>query len=150
MKTQNIIFGTLALAVVGGGAYFYFKNKSKKPFSEQLADSLTSTAGVSAISSTSTTTTDKVLDSAPVTVAQAQANQQETSNQIQAQAMASQITSLKSQFPSLKEVGGACYFSLNNIEQFTKCNVVKTQISDIETKMKNLGYKNDNGLAVKI
>jgi len=45
MNSKNIIIGTLALAVVGGGAYFYFKNKKKGSLSDTLANSLTNTGG---------------------------------------------------------------------------------------------------------
>jgi hypothetical protein len=45
MNAKNIIIGTLALTVVGGGAYFYFKNKKKIPLSDTLANSLTNTGG---------------------------------------------------------------------------------------------------------
>jgi len=41
MKTKNLIFGALALAIVGGSAYFYFKDKNKLPFSTKLTNALT-------------------------------------------------------------------------------------------------------------
>jgi hypothetical protein len=78
MNTKNIIFGTLALAIVGGGAYFYFKNKKKGSLADTLASSITNTGsgtGSGSGSGTGTgtgantgtgTTPDKVLDTAPV------------------------------------------------------------------------------------
>jgi hypothetical protein len=45
MNSKNIIFGTLALAIIGGGVYFYFKNKKKGSLADTLASSLTNTGG---------------------------------------------------------------------------------------------------------
>jgi hypothetical protein len=150
MEAKNIIIGGLALAVVGGGAYFYFKNKSKKPFTQQLSDSLSTTAGVPATSSTSTSgsstsasTPDKVLDTAPVTNAQAQANQQDTAKQVQAQGLANQVISL---METKKPTGG---FPIDT--QAMSFNMgVDAKILEIKNKMKDLGYNYDNGIAVKI
>ena len=150
MEAKNIIIGGLALAVVGGGAYFYFKNKSKKPFTQQLSDSLSTTAGVPATSSTSTSgnsttanTPDKVLDTAPVTNAQAQANQQDTAKQVQAQGLANQVISL---IGTKKPTGG---FPIDT--QAMSFNMgVDAKILEIKNKMKDLGYNYDNGIAVKI
>ena len=157
MEAKNIIIGGLALAVVGGGAYFYFKNKSKKPLIQQLTDSLSTTAGVPASTGSSSTgtstssTPDKVLDNAPVTNAQLQATQQENSKQIQAQGLANQISSLKSQFATLQTASPYCNPPMaGDYTQYNKCNNVKTQIIDLQNKMKDLGYKEDNGLAVKL
>jgi len=155
MEAKNIIIGGLALAVVGGGAYFYFKNKSKKPFTQQLSDSLSTTAGVPATSSTSTSgsstsssstnasTHDNVLDTAPVTNAQAQANQQDTAKQVQAQGLANQVISLMG---TKKPTGG---FPIDT--QAMSFNMgVDAKILEIKNKMKDLGYNYDNGIAVKI
>jgi hypothetical protein len=167
MEAKNIIIGGLALAVVGGGAYFYFKNKSKKPLSQQLADSLSTTAGVPATSdsSTSASTPDKVLDNAPITKADAE-------KQIQAQGLANQIVSLKNEYDTLQDrpnrpMGcsfdtkkiGVQNFSANNsslgIYQATQqviegCNSNFSQIQKIQKQLSDLGYKEDKGLAVKI
>jgi hypothetical protein len=154
MKAKNIIFGSLALAVVGGGAYFYFKNKKKVPFSDTLGSALTNTSNSTNSGSSNTgssntgsgttsTTPDKVLDTSPVTNAQAEANQQETAKQIQAQGLANQIVSL---LATKKSTGG--YPIDNSAISFNM--VVDTKVLDIRNKMKDLGYKDDNGVAVKI
>lgn len=167
MEAKNIIFGTLALAVVGGGAYFYFKNKKKPSLADQLGTALSSSASTSSSSTTGghkpagakdgskSSGKDGVLDNAPVTNAQAQANQQETAKQIQAQGLATQISSLKSQFASLQTSVPTCHYpsfgsDSSAFSDYNKCNGVRTQILDIQSRMKDLGYKEDNGLAVKI
>lgn len=143
MEAKNIIYGTLALAVVGGGAYLFLKNKKSKDSSklaelEKLGQGLT-TGGTTA---GSTTTPDKVLASAPVTVAQAQATQQETSNQIQAQALASQIFTLLG-----TKVKTFDAFKSNDILKDLRIDV---RAQDLKNKMKTLGYDYQDGLAVKI
>jgi LPXTG-motif cell wall-anchored protein len=152
MKAKNIIFGTLALAIVGAGAYFYFKKKKKTPFSKELTDSLTTTAGVPSTSNTSSTNTsttntnastpDKVLDNAPVTQAQLQTSQEEILKLAQAQSIASQIFTLRS---SLKH-GFTTDISQQNSFNFD----IQTKITPLMNQIKILGYKEVNGLAVKL
>lgn len=142
MEAKNIIYGTLALAVVGGGAYLFLKNKKSKDVSkltelEKLGQGLT-TGGTTAGSST---TPDKVLASAPVTVAQAQASQQETSNQIQAQALASEISTL------LNTKVNTSFQNMNILQKNLRIDV---KAQELKNKMKTLGYDYQDGLAVKI
>ena len=152
MNTKNIIFGTLALAVVGGGAYFYFKNKKKGSLADTLASSLSNTGTGSSSTNTGTgtgstatsSTPDKVLDNAPITNAQAQSNQQETEKQIKAQALAGQIFSLKSSI--LKEPIGGGLFSYESNHNGS----INLKILTIRQKLKELGYKEEEGIAVKL
>jgi gas vesicle protein len=147
MNTKNIIFGSLALVILGGGAYLFLKNKKSKDTLKledlkKLGDSVTQTGSA-------TTTPDKVLDSAPVTNTQAQ----ETSKQIQAQALATQIWTLKSEFASLQGARPYCkpsILGMGSASEYEKCSKNYTRIIDIQNRIKDLGYKEDNGLAVKI
>ena len=105
-------------------------------------------------SSSTNSTPDKVLDNAPVTNAQAQSNQKETVKQIQAQGLATQIVTLKSQFGSLQKPIPTCNAPQigqgGSMIEYAKCNKTKTQILDIQNRIKELGYKEDNGIAVKL
>lgn len=149
MESKNIIYGTLALAVVGGGAYFFLKNKKSKDTSK-LTELEKLTGGT--LTSGNTTTPDKVLASAPVTNAQAQANQQELVNLTQASSLINQIISLrktKKSIPPFKFgnmntwASDSASISAFNIE-------VDNQIANLNEQIKLLGYKENNGLAVKI
>lgn len=153
METKNIIYGTLALAVVGGGAYFFLKNKKSKDSSklaelERLSQGLTTgvaTAG-------STTTPDKVLGSAPITNAQAQANQQELVNLTQATSLINQILTLRKTKKSTPP------FNFGNMSNWASESAsisafnigVDNQIANLKAQMKLLGYDEKDGLAVKI
>jgi|688.fasta_scaffold24628_13 hypothetical protein len=151
MNTKNIIFGSLALVILGGGAYFFLKNKKKKDTLKledlkKLGDSVTQTG--------SATTPDKVLDSAPVTntQAQAQANQQELINLTQATSLINQILTLrktKKTIPPFNFGNMNTWASeSNSISVFNQG--VENQIANLKEQMKLLGYKEENGLAVKI
>lgn len=148
METKNIIIGSLALAVIGGGAYWFVKNKRLKD-SIKLAELQQATKLASEVKTGGATTPDKVLDSAPVNN---QTSQAETTKQIQAQALATQIWTLKSEFASLQSSIPTCPMPFFNESrtQFEKCSANKTRILDIQKRMKDLGYREDNGLAVKI
>jgi hypothetical protein len=143
MGAKNIIYGSLALAVIGGGAYLFLRNKKAKDtlkLAELQQGSILGT-GTGTSTEGTTSTPDKVLDSAPITNAQAQANQQETSNQIQAQGLASQI--------ALKRAMKKSGFNLTTIERRTN-TFLDIDIMGLENKIKDLGYKESNGVAVKL
>ena len=148
METKNIIIGGLALAVIGGGAYLFVKNKRLKD-SIKLAELQQATKIASEVKTGGATTPDKVLDTAPVNN---QTSQAETTKQIQAQALASQIWTLKSEFASLQSPVPTCSFStfMSNNSVGEKCSRNKTQIIGIQRRIKDLGYREDNGLAVKL
>lgn len=148
MKTKNIIIGSLALTLIGGGAYWFFKNKRLKD-SIKLAELQQATKLASEVKTGGATTPDKVLDSAPVTNAQAQA---ETAKQIQAQALASQIWTLKSPFPSLQTIMPTCKMPSfgESRSEYEKCSTNYAEIIGIQRRIKDLGYREDNGLAVKL
>lgn len=143
MEAKNIIFGSLALAVIGGGAYLFLKSKKSKDVLKlaelQKATGLSTETPTETPTGGTTSTPDKVLDSAPVTNAQAQA--QETSNQIQAQGLASQIAVKR----SMKKSG----FNLTTIEKRTN-TFLDIDIMGLSGKIKDLGYKEVNGVAVKL
>lgn len=151
METKNIIYGTLALAVVGGGAYWFLKNKRLKD-SLKLADLQQSTKIASEVATGSTLTPDKVLDSAPVTNAQAQANQKELVNLTQASSLINQIISLRKTKKSIPP------FNFGNMNTWASDSAsisafnteVDNQIANLNEQIKLLGYKENNGLAVKI
>lgn len=148
MESKNIIYGALALAVVGGGAYFFLKNKKAKD-NLKLSELEKLTGGTSTTGSTSSPVTNASigLPNAPVTNAQLQANQQELINLTQA-------TSLINQIVSLRKTKKTPIFSLNNMSSFASdqaFNVgVDNQIANINAQLKLLGYREENGLAVKI
>lgn len=160
MNTKNIIFGSLALVILGGGAYFFLKNKKSKDALKledlkKLGDSVTQTGGTSTGSSTTTSSTpDKVLDNAPVTntQTQAQANQQELINLTQATSLINQILTLR------KTKKNMPIFSFGNMSTYNSDSAsvlafnvgVDNQIANLNAQLKLLGYKEDNGLAVKI
>ena len=149
MNTKNIIFGSLALAVIGGGAYLFIKNKRVKD-SLKLAELQQATKLASEVKTGGATTPDKVLDSAPVNN---QTSQAETTKQIQAQALASQIWTLKSQFSTLQGLIPTCkmpMFGQGSASEYQKCSTNYTQIIGIQRRIKDLGYREDNGLAVKL
>lgn len=149
METKNIIIGGLVLAVIGGGAYLFVKNKRLKD-SIKLAELQQATKIASEVKTGGATTPDKVLDSAPVNN---QTSQAETSKQIQAQALASQIWTLKSPFPSLQGLKPFCtpvILGMGSASEYQKCSTNYTQIIDIQKRIKDLGYREDNGLAVKL
>jgi hypothetical protein len=148
MELKNIIYGALALAVVGGGAYFFLKNKKAKD-NLKLSELEKLTGGTTTTGSTSSPVTNASigLPNAPVTNAQLQANQQELINLTQA-------TSLINQIVSLRKTKKTPIFSLNNMSSFASdqaFNVgVDNQIANINAQLKLLGYREENGLAVKI
>lgn len=150
METKNIIYGTLALAVVGGGAYLYLKNKKAKDTSK-LAD-LQNAIATTGTTTGSVSTPDKVLDSAPVTNAQAQANQKELINLTQASSLINQIISLRKTKKSIPP------FNFGNMNTWASDSAsisafnteVDNQIANLNEQIKLLGYKENNGLAVKI
>jgi len=150
METKNIIYGTLGLAVLGGGAYLYLKNKKAKDTSK-LAD-LQNAIATTGTTTGSVSTPDKVLDSAPITVAQAQANQQELLNLTQATSLINQILTLRKTKKNIPP------FNFGNMNSWASeqssvlaFNVgVDNQIANLNAQLKLLGYKEDNGLAVKI
>lgn len=151
MEAKNIIYGTLALAVVGGGAYWFLKNKRLKD-SLKLADLQQSTKIANEIKTGSATTPDKVLGSAPVTNAQAQANQQELVNLTQATSLINQILTLRK---TKKNIPPFNFGNMNNwasesasISAFN--TGVDNQIANLKAQMKLLGYDEKDGLAVKI
>lgn len=148
METKNIIIGSLALAVIGGGAYLFIKNKRVKD-SLKLAELQQATKLASEVKTGGATTPDKVLDTAPVNN---QTSQAETTKQIQAQALASQIWTLKSEFSSLQSSIPTCKmpFFGESRSQFEKCSANQTRIIGIQKRIKDLGYREDNGLAVKL
>ena len=152
METKNIIIGSLALAVIGGGAYLFIKNKRVKDASK-LAELQQATKLASEVKTGGAKTPDKVLDTAPVTDSQSQANQQENLKQLQAQALASQIWTLKTQFSTLQGFIPNCtmpMFGQGSWSEYEKCSRNKTQIIGIQRRIKDLGYREDNGLAVKL
>lgn len=145
MEAKNIIFGSLALAVIGGGAYLFLKNKKAKDTLKLagLQQGIILGTGTSTGTSTGSTSSapDQVLDSAPVTNAQAQVQAQETSNQIQAQGLATQIAVKR----SMKKSG----FNLTTIEKRTN-SFISIDILRLSNQIKDLGYKEVNGVAVKL
>jgi hypothetical protein len=151
METKNIIIGSLALAVIGGGAYLFIKNKRVKDASK-LAELQQATKLASEVKTGGTTTPDKVLASAPVTNAQAQANQQELINLTQASSLINQIISLRNTKKSMP------VFNFGNMSDFASLNSsvtlfnigVENKIANIKAQMKLLGYEEKNGLAVKL
>lgn len=172
MEVKNIIYGTLALAVVGGGAYFFLKNKKSKDASK-LADlqnaisTIGTTTGTTTGSTTgSTTTPDKVLGSAPVvpqvpTIPQTTADPKKIADAI---ILASEIADLKnkktsytimtlSQFSSTKEGGNGFWSNSKSMLELLK----KQAITDLDNKIKELtnkivalGYIEVNGSIVKV
>lgn len=146
METKNIIIGSLALAVIGGGAYLFIKNKRVKD-SLKLAELQQATKLASEVKTGGATTPDKVLDTAPVTNAQAQANQQELLNLTQA-------TSLINQILTLRKTKRNPVFNFQNMSVWTSdqaYNVgVDNQIANLKAQIKLLGYDEKDGLAVKI
>jgi hypothetical protein len=157
MNAKNIIFGTLALAIVGGGAYFYFKNKKKGSLADTLASSLSNTG--SGTGTGTGTTPDKVLDNAPINTP---STQEETNKQIQAQGLATQITTLKSQFDTLQITPThpyeGCSFESKpttgadkgSMENYKNCDRNQRMISEKRKQITLLGYKENNGIAVKL
>lgn len=166
MEAKNIILVGLGFAVVGGGAYFYFNNK-KKPSAKELIDKLTSDT-----SSTNTTpaptptpSVDSVLATAPIVNPDAPVTNQQSAINVevlakfnQAQALATQISTLKMQFKYLQTSNGeGCNFDppligqdKGKIENWNTCMKTASQIRELRTQIKILGYKDINGLAVKL
>lgn len=143
MGAKNIIYGSLALAVIGGGAYLFLRNKKAKDTLKLAGLQQGSILGTGTLTggAISTLTPDQVLNSAPVTNAQVQANQQETSKQIQAQGLASQIAIKR----SMKKSG----FNLTPNERTTN-SFITIDILRLSNQIKDLGYKEVNGVAVKL
>jgi hypothetical protein len=158
MEAKNIIYGTLALAVVGGGAYWFLKNKkvsdAKKLALLQLQSATTTPTGSTTSGSSSVPVTNSSigLPTAPVTNAQAQANQQELLNLTQATSLINQIVSLRKTKKTMP-IFSFGNMSTNNSDTASVLafNVgVDNQIANLNAQLKLLGYKEDNGLAVKI
>jgi hypothetical protein len=166
MEAKNIILVGLGLAVVGGGAYFYFNNK-KKPSAKELVDKLTSDTSSTnqALAATPKPTVDSILATAPivnpdapVTNQQSAINTENLAKFNQAQALATQIATLKMQFKYLQTSNGeGCNFDppligqdKGKIENWNTCMKTASQIRELRTQIKMLGYKDINGLAVKL
>lgn len=146
MESKNIIFGSLALAVVGGGAYFFLKNKRLKDASK-LDELKKLGQGVNiGVATAGSSTTQAELD------AKAKANQQELVNLTQATSLINQIISLrntKKRSPSFADSN--MYTYAQDSASVSAFNTrVENQIANIKAQMKLLGYEEKNGLAVKI
>jgi LPXTG-motif cell wall-anchored protein len=157
METKNIIYGILALAVVGGGAYFFLKNKKSKDASklselEKLSQGLGT--GLTTTGSTSSPVTNASigLPNAPVTNAQLQANQQELVNLTQATSLINQIVSLRKTKKSIPpfRFGNVSTWASEQSSVLAFNTGVDNQIANLNAQLKLLGYREDNGLAVKI
>jgi hypothetical protein len=166
MEAKNIILVGLGLAVVGGGAYFYFNNK-KKPSAKELVDKLTSDTSSTnqAPAPTPTQSVDSVLATAPIVNPDAPVTNQQSAINVevlakfnQAQGLATQISTLKMQFKYLQTSNGeGCNFDppligqdKGKIENWNTCMKTASQIRELRTQIKMLGYKDINGLAVKL
>ena len=156
MESKNIIFGSLALAVVGGGAYFFLKNKRLKDASKLAElEKLGQGVNIGVATAGSSTTPDKVLGSAPISTP---STQEETNKQIQAQGLANQIAILKSEWNTLQEKYERCSFdskpntgaNKGSTENYKNCSNTQTMMLEKRKQITLLGYKEDNGLAVKI
>jgi hypothetical protein len=157
MESKNIIFGSLALVVVGGGAYFFLKNKRLKDASKLAElEKLGQGVNIGVATAGGSTTPDKVLASAPVTNAptqaeldaKAKANQQELVNLTQATSLINQIISLRK---TKKSIPFTTFFNSDEVKSSQEFNVgIDNQIANIKAQMKLLGYEEKNGLAVKI
>ena len=168
MEAKNIIYGTLALAVIGGGAYFFLKNKKSKDASK-LADlqNAISTIGTTTGSTTgSTTTPDKVLGSAPVvpqvpTIPQTTADPKKIADAI---ILASEIADLKNKktsytimslanFSKTKEGGNGFWSNSKSMLELLKKSAITdldNKIKDLTNKIVALGYIEVNGSIVKV
>jgi len=167
MNTKNIIFGSLGLVVVGGGAYLFVKNKRVKD-SLKLAELQQATKLASEVKTGGATTPDKVLDSAPVipqvpTIPQTTADPKKIADAI---IMASEIADLKNKklsftvmsfadFSKTKEGGNGFwnYPSSGYMLELLKkeaINKLDTQIKDLTSKIVALGYMEVNGSIVKL
>lgn len=170
-KTALIIVG--GLAVLGIGAYFYFKPKAKASTSDlpSGASSLTNTTSGSSTTSdsatspsstdsqTSTSNTpaknDTVLNTAPivnptapVTTAQSAQIAEDLAKYTQAQSLASQIVALRADLlPELSPFGTSWSVYNGNLVHNQE---IKGKINNILANMKGLGYKEVNGVATKL
>ena len=170
---KTAIIAISGLAVLGIGGYFYFKTKAKKTGNTSglpsIASSLanqtsgTSTTGTptnsapntNGQSATSSTPAhnDSVLNSAPIinsnaTVTNAQLAQatEDLAKYTQAQSLANQIVTLRTTYKPLPSM-----FDWGNYNQVNLQNgQITGEINAILAKMKNLVYKEVNGVATKL
>jgi len=152
MKAKNIILGGLGLAIVGAGTYFYFKNK-KKPSSKILNDTLSSisnstTTSAQPLADTILATAPVINANAPLTNEQSAINNENLIKFNQAQSLANQISNLRLGIKTANfQFGGDMQTYTNNM---TKNAEIQSQIQNIVEQMNTLGYKEVNGLAVKL
>jgi LPXTG-motif cell wall-anchored protein len=159
MKTTNVILVVGATVLVGGGAYLFLKNKNKKDAiklaelggatSGGITPSVTTTTAnltpaqvdviKNNIASGSTTTPSGIVLTTPEQVAQvvSLANQVNRANEI-----AREIRVL-----TLKKVGT---FAFGNNYSMSSASQINMQITQLRDELKNLGYKEVNGKAVKL
>ena len=171
MNTKNIIFGSLALVILGGGAYFFLKNKKSKDSSklaelEKLSQGVNIGVATAGSTTGSTTTPDKVLGSAPVvpqvpTIPQTTADPKKIADAI---ILASEIADLKnkktsytimtlSQFSSTKEGGNGFWSNSKSMLELLKKSAITdldNKIKDLTNKIVALGYIEVNGSIVKV
>ena len=170
-KTALIIVG--GLAVLGIGAYFYFKPKAKASTSglPSGASSLTNTTSGSSTTGSSTTSSsatdtqtttsntpaknDTVLNTAPivnptapVTTAQSAQIAEDLAKYYQAQSLANQIFTLTKSLKPEPSIFGTSWGDYNLV--LSQNAQIRGEIKNILTKMNALGYKEVNGVATKL
>ena len=179
MDTKKIIFGTLGLAVIGGGVWFYLKNR-KSSSTSALKNALSSTASAisnvmpSSSSLASSTTSNSTfgtsqLDTTTSATATTQNPKEDDAKTLAlAQGYGSQIQDLRNQQTPLKQItskdcmqkqGGGTYsifdtgfMSCNNEKSMASINWKQLQdkITSLQTLLAGLGYKESYGNVSKI
>jgi uncharacterized protein (DUF3084 family) len=167
---KSVIYIVGATVLLGGGAYLFLKNKKAKDLSklEDLkTDLLTGNVSTTTpsgnltpaqveviknnIASGNTTTPSGIVLSTPEQVAQVVnlANQQNQLN-AQAQSIASEIRSLKAQLLGVLAQTTSSFGTTLTSQASLQKGIINMKINQLTAKLKSLGYKEVNGVAVKL
>jgi hypothetical protein len=165
MNSKNIIFGTLALAIVGGGAYFYFKNKKKGSLADTLASSLTNTGGGTGSDSGTGTGGGTGSSNSSLTKEQLEAKEKKEKEELEAKVkliakakdFASKICDAKTQknlfknmsnydFCNKYAISGTSCSNTTEVEQQKNSRIrsIEKSITSLNTELGLLGYMESN------
>lgn len=157
---NSVLYIVGALALLGGGAFLFLKNKKSKDASK-LADFEKATLTPQGQATTPSTGAPSMGEfPAPQTQAPTPQVALQSAQEIEANGLATQIFGLKTQksvLDSQKDstpLSGTSVFGSNTNVQYlllvSRISVLNKKITDLQSKIKALGYKEVDGKAVKL
>lgn len=158
---NSVLYIVGALALLGGGAFLFLKNKKSKD-ALKLADFEKATLTPQGQATTPSTGAPSMGEfPAPQTPAQSPQVALQSAKEVEANGLATQISGLKTQKLILESQkasaptysGSSVFGSTANVQYLllvSRISALNKQITDLQTKIKALGYKEVDGKAVKL